>query len=72
MAQPTDRELEAIELELRTHEVQCDERWRTTFKRLEDIEGTLLRMETRTMTLGGTVILFLATLVITVLSGGVP
>ena len=71
MAQPTDRELEAIELELRTHEVQCDERWRTTFKRLEDIEGTLLRMETRTMTLGGTVILFLATLVITVLSGGV-
>lgn len=72
MAQPTDRELEAIELELRTHEVQCDERWRTTFKRLEDIEGTLLRMETRTMTLGGTVILFLATLVITVVSGGVP
>lgn len=71
MAQPTDRELEAIELELRTHEVQCDERWRTTFKRLEDIEGTLLRMETRTMTLGGTVILFLATLVITVVSGGV-
>jgi len=71
VAQPTDRELEAIELELRTHEVQCDERWRTTFKRLEDIEGTLLRMETRTMTLGGTVILFLATLVITVVSGGV-
>lgn len=70
MAQPTDRELEAIELELRTHEVQCDERWRTTFKRLEDIEGTLLRMETRTMTLGGTVILFLATLVITVVTGG--
>ena len=70
MAQPTDRELEAIELELRTHEVQCDERWRTTFKRLEDIEGTLLRIETRTMTLGGTVILFLATLVITVVTGG--
>ncbi len=72
MAQPTDRELEAIELELRTHEVQCDERWRTTFKRLEDIEGTLLRIETRTMTLGGTVILFLATLVITVVTGGAP
>jgi len=70
VAQPTDRELEAIELELRTHEVQCDERWRTTFKRLEDIEGTLLRIETRTMTLGGTVILFLATLVITVVTGG--
>jgi len=70
VAQPTDRDLEAIELELRTHEVQCDERWRTTFKRLEDIEGTLLRMETRTMTLGGTVILFLATLVITVVTGG--
>jgi len=72
VAQPTDRELEAIELELRTHEVQCDERWRTTFKRLEDIEGTLLRIETRTMTLGGTVILFLATLVITVVTGGAP
>ena len=70
MDRPTDRELEAIELELRTHEVQCDERWRTTFKRLEDIEDTLLRMETRTMTLGGTVILFLATLVITVITGG--
>jgi len=54
-----------LELELRTHEVQCDERWKTTFHRLETIEGFLQRMENRMLAMGGVLIMFLAGLVVT-------
>ena len=54
-----------LEIELRTHEVQCDERWKTTFHRLETIEGFLQRMETRMLAMGGVLIMFLAGLVVT-------
>jgi len=54
-----------LEIELRTHEVQCEERWKTTFTRLENIEGTLGRMEARFVALGGTIILFLAGVIVT-------
>jgi hypothetical protein len=69
MEHPTNRELDSIEMELRTHEVQCDERWRTTFKRLEGIEEALFRIEARTVKIGGGLIFFLASLLVTVLSG---
>jgi len=69
MEHPTNRELDSIEMELRTHEVQCDERWRTTFKRLEGIEDSLFRIESRTVKIGGGLIFFLASLLVTVLSG---
>jgi len=54
-----------LELELRTHEVQCEERWKTTFVRLENIENTLGRMEGRFVALGGTIIMFLAGVILT-------
>ena len=54
-----------LELDLRTHEVQCEERWKTTFVRLENIEDTLGRMEGRFYALGGTIILFLAGVIVT-------
>jgi len=54
-----------LEIELRTHEVQCEERWKTTFTRLEGIESSLGRMEGRFVALGGTIILFLAGVIVT-------
>jgi len=65
-----EAELIRLQSELNTHEVQCEERWKTTFNRLEDIEASLLRMENRQMQLGGAVILFLATLVATLVIQG--
>ena len=54
-----------LELELRTHEVQCEERWKTTFHRLESLEGTIERMEGRMLGIAGVLIMFLAGIVIT-------
>tara|TARA_B110000285_G_C15019831_1_gene560986 strand:- start:39 stop:233 length:195 start_codon:yes stop_codon:yes gene_type:complete len=54
-----------LELELRTHEVQCEERWKTTFHRLESLEGTIERMEGRMLGVAGVLIMFLAGIVIT-------
>ena len=54
-----------LEIELRTHEVQCDERWKTTFHRLEGIESIIERMENRMLAMGGILIMFLAGLVVT-------
>jgi len=65
----TDEEVEILRLqnELLTHEVQCEERWKTTFNRLEDIESAILRMEQRQIQMGGGVIVFLAGLVVTLI-----
>ena len=56
-----------MKLELTAHEVQCEERWKTTFNRLDDIDGKLDRMEQRQLTMGGAIILFLAGLVVTLI-----
>jgi len=45
--------------------VQCEERWKTTFNRLDDIDEKLDRMEQRQVKVGGAVIVFLAGLVAT-------
>jgi len=39
--------IEEVSHELSRHEVQCEERWKTTFHRLEDIDSKLDRMEAR-------------------------
>lgn len=70
MINDSEQELIRLQSELITHEVQCEERWKTTFNRLEDIEASLLRMENRQLQLGGAVILFLATLVATMVIQG--
>ena len=56
-----------LEIELVSHEVQCEERWKTNFARLVEIERQLSRME-RTIRAGGaTTILFLASIIVTIL-----
>lgn len=61
----TTNELNRMKIELATHEVQCEERWKTTFQRLEGIDSTLARLERLVFTVGGIVIMFLAGLVVT-------
>jgi hypothetical protein len=48
-----------LEVAFKTHEAQCEERWKTIFARVEDNRMTLQRIETRMMAIGGTIILFL-------------
>jgi hypothetical protein len=57
-----------LEMEQATHETQCEERWKTCFQRLTDVEKGLMRIESRMMAMGGTVILFLAGVLVTLLN----
>jgi len=59
----------AIEKEMSTHEMQCEERWKTTFNRLMDIEDSLKRIENRIMVSAGSLIVFLAGVIVTLLMG---
>ena len=58
-----------LELEMARHEAQCEERWKTTFNRLDDIEDGLKRIENRIMVAGGSIIVFLAGVIVTLLVG---
>ena len=58
-----------LELEMARHEAQCEERWKTTFNRLDDIEEGLKRIENRIMVAGGSIIIFLAGVIVTLLMG---
>lgn len=58
-----------IEVEMAQHEAQCEERWKTTFNRLTDIEDGLKRIENRIMVAGGSIIIFLAGVIVTLLMG---
>tara|TARA_Y100000389_G_scaffold138233_1_gene135942 strand:- start:612 stop:776 length:165 start_codon:yes stop_codon:yes gene_type:complete len=51
------------------HEAQCEERWKTTFNRLTGIEEALNRVENRIMVAGGSIIIFLAGVIVTLLMG---
>lgn len=64
----TAAQVDKLEIELATHEVQCEERWKTCFQRLEDVERGLMRIESRMMGIGGTVILFLAGVLVTLIT----
>jgi|TARA_E500000178_G_scaffold267288_1_gene264745 hypothetical protein len=58
-----------IEVEMAQHEAQCEERWKTTFNRLMNIEDGLKRIENRIMVAGGSIIIFLAGVIVTLLMG---
>ena len=58
-----------IEIEMAQHDAQCEERWKTTFNRLMDIEETIKRMENRLVMGAGSMILFLAGVIVTLLMG---
>ena len=61
----TSDQVDELEKKQAMHEVQCDERWKTCFQRLEDVERGLLRIESRMLVMGGTVIMFLAGVLVT-------
>jgi hypothetical protein len=49
------------------HDAQCEERWKTTFNRLMDIETSIKRMENRIVVGAGSVIVFLAGVIVSLL-----
>ena len=61
--------LRTLEKDFVALEVQNEERWKTCFQRLEDVEKALCRIESRLMGFGGTVILFLGGVIVTLLVG---
>ena len=61
--------LDELEIKTETHIVQCEERWKTNFNRLDDMDFALRRIEARTMAVGGGLIVFLAGLIVTLLVG---
>ena len=67
MEKNDDNRLSHLERETSNHIVQCEERWKTNFARLASIEESLGRIEGRTIAYGGSAILFLATLVVTIM-----
>jgi len=62
-----DKRVRDIEIELSQHEAQCEERWKTTFNRLMDIEEGIKRMESRLIVGAGSMILFLAGVIVSLL-----
>ena len=52
-----------LESRMAAHEAQCEERWKTTFNRLDEIGEHLERIESRVLAASATVILFLLGLV---------
>jgi len=56
-----------IEVEMAQHDAQCEERWKTTFNRLQDIEDGLKQMESRLLVGAGSMIIFLAGVIVTLL-----
>jgi len=62
--------LDELETETKTHIVQCEERWKTNFNRMDDIDENLERIEARTIAFGAGIIIFLAGLVVTLLTTG--
>jgi len=60
-----EREVNDLKSGLHAHEVQCEERWKTTFTRLGKVEDSLLRIESRMVAMSSALILFLAGLIVT-------
>ena len=56
-----------IEIEMAQHDAQCEERWKTTFNRLMDIERAIKSMESKLMVGAGSLILFLAGIIVSLL-----
>ena len=56
-----------LEIEMAQHDAQCTERWKTTFNRLQDIEDHLKRVESRLMLGAGSLIIFLAGVIVKLL-----
>lgn len=58
-----EKQVNHIESELQVHATQCEERWKTIFSRIEGVEDTLQRLESRIMAASGIIIMFLLGLI---------
>lgn len=67
MTEEGKKDLAKIQMDFHAHEVQCEERWKTTFNRLDEIDNKLDRMDSRVIQVGGAVILFLLGTIVTIL-----
>ena len=56
-----------IEIEMSQHEAQCEESWKTPFNLLMEIEDSIKQMESRLIMGAGSMILFLAGVIVTLL-----
>ena len=63
----SDERIRVLEIQQASHEVQCEERWKTNFSRLVDLERQLDRIENIIRAVGATTIIFLAGIVFTLL-----
>jgi hypothetical protein len=64
-------DLRELETAFKTHEAQCEERWKTIFERVDANSAHLLRIENRMLAIGGTIIVFLLGIVASSISFGV-
>lgn len=69
-AQNDHERLVKLEMTMTAHEVQCEERWKTTFNRLEDIDSGITRINSKLMIGLGSAIIFLAGVVVTLVTRG--
>ena len=60
-----EKKIHELEVFMASHDAQCEERWKTTFNRLEEIDETLERIESKLITVAGGTLIFLSGLVVT-------
>jgi hypothetical protein len=60
-----EKKIHELEVFMASHDAQCEERWKTTFNRLEEIDETLERIEGKLITVAGGTLIFLSGLVVT-------
>ena len=60
-----EKKIHELEIFMASHDAQCEERWKTTFNRLEEIDETLERIESKLITVAGGTLIFLSGLVVT-------
>ena len=59
-----------LDKRMSTHEVMCDERWRTCFSRLDDLDSNISRLETIAIGACGTIIVGSMGVIISVIMMG--
>ena len=59
-----------LDKRMSSHEVMCDERWKTCFSRLDNLDNNISRLETIAIGACGTIIVGSVGVIITILSMG--
>ena len=56
-----------LDKRMSTHEVMCDERWKTCFSRLDDLDSNIGRLETIALRVCGAIIVVCVGLIISII-----